>query len=58
VFMFVTMYDRPIVFNRDEIEDGRFWKIKKIRDGLDKELFTANYIFEFDILLKVLGKSS
>ncbi len=58
VFMFVTLYDRPIVFNSDEIEDGRFWKIKKIREGFDKELFTPNFKFEFDILLKVLGKSS
>jgi isopentenyldiphosphate isomerase/intracellular septation protein A len=58
VFMFVTLYDRAITFNRDEIEDGRFWKIKKIRDALDKEMFTPNFIFEFDILLKALGKSS
>lgn len=58
VFMFVAMVDHPIVFNKDEIEDGRFWKIKKIREGMDKELFTPNFILEFDILLKALQKTS
>jgi isopentenyldiphosphate isomerase/intracellular septation protein A len=54
VFMFVARYDRAITFNRQEIEDGRFWKIKKIRDNLKQDIFTPNFEFEFDILMKSL----
>lgn len=44
-----------IAINRDEVEDGKFWKIKKIRENLGKEVFTPNFEKEFQILLdKVL----
>jgi isopentenyldiphosphate isomerase/intracellular septation protein A len=56
VFMFVARYDRAITFNPTEIEDGRFWKIKKIRENLKQDLFTPNFEFEFDILMKSIFK--
>ncbi len=44
-----------ISINREEVADGRFWKIKKIRENLGKEVFTPNFEKEFQILIdKVL----
>lgn len=56
VYMFVARYDSNIVFNRDEIEDGKYWKIKNIRTNLKKGIFTPNFELEFDILLKQVIK--
>lgn len=56
VFMFLARYDRAITFNPAEIEDGRFWRIKKIRENLKQGLFTPNFEFEFDILMKSIFK--
>ncbi len=52
VYMFVARYDRNIVFNRDEIEDGKYWKIKNIRANLKKGIFTPNFELEFDVLVR------
>ncbi len=56
VYMFVAKYDKNIVFNRDEIEDGKYWKIKNIKLNLNKGIFTPNFELEFDILLKQVIK--
>ena len=52
VYMFAARYDRNIVFNRDEIEDGKYWKIKNIRANLKKGIFTPNFELEFDVLVR------
>jgi isopentenyldiphosphate isomerase/intracellular septation protein A len=57
VFMFYTRYDRAIYINREEIDEGKFWKIKKIRENLGKDIFSDNFEFEFKILLKNLLKT-
>jgi isopentenyldiphosphate isomerase len=54
VLMFLCRTDKAIQFNREEIEDGRFWKVKKIRENLGKGLFTPNFEHEFPILLDAL----
>jgi isopentenyldiphosphate isomerase/intracellular septation protein A len=56
VFLFCTRYNRAITVNRTEIDDGKFWKIKKIRENLGKGIFSENFEFEFKILLKNLFK--
>ena len=56
VYMFVARYDKNIVFNREEIEDGRYWKIKNIRANLKKGLFTPNFELEFDVLIREVIK--
>ena len=56
VFMFITRFDKAIVINPDEIDEGRFWKIKKIKESLGKGLFTPNFETEFKILMEQIFK--
>lgn len=52
VYMFVSRYDKSIMTNNEEIDEGAFWKIKKIKESLGKDIFTPNFEFEFKILLE------
>ncbi len=56
VYMFAARYEKNIVFNTEEIEDGKYWKIKNIRANLKKGLFTPNFEVEFDILVRQVIK--
>jgi len=58
VYMFVTRSDQPLRLNRQEIDEGKFWKIKKIKAALAKNILTPNFEFEFAILLKQFFKES
>lgn len=58
VYMFVTRSDQPPCINRVEIDEGKFWKIKKIKAALGKDILTPNFEFEFAILLKQLFKET
>lgn len=50
VFMFYTRTNRAITINTDEIDEGKFWKIKKVRENIGKNLFTPNFEYEFRLL--------
>ncbi|MGD2084862.1 MAG: NUDIX domain-containing protein [Candidatus Aminicenantes bacterium] len=55
VFMFICRYDKAITINKKEIDEGKFFKIKKIKEMLGKGEITPNFEFEFNnILVKVL----
>ncbi len=56
VYMFVARYERNIVYNKEEIEDGKYWKIKNIRANLKKGIFTPNFEVEFDVLVRQVIK--
>jgi len=56
VHMFVTRSDQIPRLNLQEMDEGKFWKIKKIKAALGKNILTPNFEFEFDILLKQLFK--
>jgi len=58
VYMFVTRTVQPTRLNLEEIDEGKFWKIKKIKDALGKNILTPNFEFEFAILLKQFYKES
>lgn len=59
VFMFITRCDSVPQINADEISEGKFWKIGKVREARAKGILTPNFEFEFDILLKqVFGEKS
>jgi isopentenyldiphosphate isomerase len=47
VFSYKGKTDKTPEINRDEIDEGRFWNIKEIRDNLDKDVFTPNFEHEF-----------
>lgn len=51
VFAFAARLESVPKINRDEIDEGKFWKIKKIRENLKKSVFTPNFEHEFKTLL-------
>jgi isopentenyldiphosphate isomerase/intracellular septation protein A len=58
VFMFVARSNQAPRINSEEISEGKFWKIAKIREARGKGILTPNFEFEFDILLKQVFKES
>lgn len=55
-FMFVCHYDKPLTINPQEIDEGKYWKIKKIKEVLGTGELTPNFEFEFEILRKTIFK--
>ncbi len=54
VFVFRTVYDKPINPDKEELADGRFWSQQEIRDNIGKGIFTPNFENEY---LKVIATS-
>lgn len=54
VFVFRTVYDKPINPDKEELADGRFWSQQEIRDNIGKGTFTPNFENEY---LKVIANS-
>jgi isopentenyldiphosphate isomerase/intracellular septation protein A len=52
VFSFICKYDRPITVNKDEIDEGKFWKVKKIKETIGNGQLTPNFEFEFENILR------
>jgi NADH pyrophosphatase NudC (nudix superfamily) len=57
VFSFRALYNAKPVFNKLEIEDGRFWTFDEIQKNMGKGIFTPNFENEVPVLLKALGRS-
>ena len=53
VYSFTCTSDCVPVIDNNEISDGRFWKIQEIEDNLNSDLFTPNFIHEFNTILTV-----
>jgi isopentenyldiphosphate isomerase len=51
---FSTVSDVVPVVNRDEIEEGRYWRIEEIRGEIGKGVFTPNFENEFLMVLTSL----
>ncbi len=56
VYMFVLWSNILPAINKNEIEDGKYWKIKKIRESIGKGILTPNFEFEFRILMEKVIK--
>jgi len=56
VYMFVARCDAVPRINAEEISEGKFWKISRIREALGQDILTPNFEFEFDILIKQVFK--
>ena len=54
VFVFRTVYDKPINPDKEELADGRFWSRQEICDNIGKGIFTPNFENEY---LKVIANS-
>jgi isopentenyldiphosphate isomerase/intracellular septation protein A len=57
VFSFRAIYNAIPVFNKKEIDEGRFWTILEIRKNLGTGIFTPNFENEVPTLLKAIGRS-
>lgn len=57
VFSFRAIYNATPVFNKQEIDEGRFWTIAEIKNNLGTGIFTPNFENEVPVLLKALGRS-
>lgn len=47
IYVHKCIYDNEIRPNKEELEDGRFWSEKEIRDSLGKNIFTPNFEHEY-----------
>ncbi|MFH1760359.1 MAG: NUDIX domain-containing protein [bacterium] len=52
VYAFRAFSQGPFTHPLDEIECGRFWRIKEIESNLGKNIFTPNFEQEFNLLKK------
>ena len=52
VFSFYCQVQKAIVPNAHEIEEGRFWTARQIREKLNKGLLSENFEYEFDAFLQ------
>jgi isopentenyldiphosphate isomerase len=43
------------VINKDEIDEGTFWTVQEIADNIFRDLFTPNFIHEFNTILPISG---
>ena len=57
VFSFRAIYNATPVFNKEEIDEGKFWNIIEIKNNLGTGIFTPNFENEVPVLLKAMGKS-
>jgi len=55
VYMFICRYEKAININKDEIDEGKFFKIKKIKEMAGTGSLTPNFELEFDLLVKILS---
>ena len=53
VFSHYTIIDEQINYNKNELADGKFWKISDIKSNIGKNIFTPNFENEFTILQKL-----
>lgn len=50
IFMFKTNTYKKLLSSNNEIDEGRYWKIKDIKKNLGKGIFTPNFEHEFKLL--------
>lgn len=54
VYCFVTQYNGALNTNEKELDGGKFWSFEEIKHNLGREVFTPNFEFEFNTILKKL----
>ena len=54
VYVHRTTYDGEIRPSTDELDGGRFWSMKEIRDAIGKDVFTPNFESEFQRFFNTL----
>jgi isopentenyldiphosphate isomerase/intracellular septation protein A len=52
---FTAVTSQVPVFNRDEIDEGKFWSLQEIRNNIGKDVFTPNFEHEFRNIISESG---
>ncbi len=47
VYTYTCIYDGEIYFNKDEIDEVRFWKMDEIEENIGEGIFSDNFEHEF-----------
>ncbi|RMF56881.1 MAG: NUDIX domain-containing protein [Calditrichaeota bacterium] len=55
---FLLKDDGPFFINKQEISEGKFWKLEEIESQLGKKVFTPNFEQEYEILKRYVFKVS
>jgi len=55
VMSYRCIYEGKINFNREEIDEVRFWSFDDIRDALGKKILSDNFEYEFQTYLNFSG---
>ncbi|KPK35909.1 MAG: hypothetical protein AMK70_04345 [Nitrospira bacterium SG8_35_1] len=58
VYTYSCMYDGPIVFQEDEIDEVRPWSLEEIKKSLERGILSDNFEHEFKTYLKYLKQES
>ena len=48
VFSFITNYSGDFKIDPEEVDEARFWPVKDIEAGIEKNIFTPNFLHEFE----------
>jgi len=54
VYSFTGISEVLPEINIDEIDDGRFWSIREISQNLNRNIFTPNFEYEYDLVISKL----
>ena len=52
VYTFITQNEGPFSFNKEEIDEVRFWSVNEIKQNLGKGILSDNFEDEFDAYIK------
>ncbi len=55
VYSYRTIYTGEIKVDPVEIDKGRFWIIEEIEEAIEQEIFTPNFLHEFEMLRPLLA---
>ena len=56
VYTYSCLYDSEIVFNKEEIDEVRFWNLKEIDNSIGKKILSDNFEEEISTYRKFLEK--
>lgn len=56
VYTYICNYEGPFAFNKDEIDEIRFWNLEEIKNQLDIDLISENFKSEFNRYIEHIRK--
>ena len=55
VTTYKLVWDGPILIQKSEIDEGKFWSFKNIQRSVEKNIFTPNFLHEFQLYQQKMG---